>query len=959
VIGPRGDISAPDALTARAARGSVAAARTDAALGRARALIRWGASEGETMPFKLFAAFAALVSVLFGFIAASAAMAASGGRDFDEIAFRYIRENAADFGVTPADVANLAVTTSYRSKHNRVTHVNVQQQLDGMPVQGAHATVNIAHNRKVIFAAGALRPLTPATGTAQIDAAQAVKAAADALDLAEPDALRVLQAGTGAEQETVVSDGGISREAIPASLVYQPIGSGSRLAWQLTIDDSAGEHLWNAVVDAETGELLNADDWTAHDTYEGLESALSRDGGGGASSPIRTPSPVIDGSSYTVFGWPNESPNDASRTRMSNPADRIASPFGWHDTDADRAPEFTITQGNNAHAYLDQDDDEAADFGGNPDGGAGLDFHFPADLNEHAQAYRDAVVANLFYGNNMIHDVLYRYGFDDEAGNFQVNNYGRGGNGGDPVRAEAADGSGTNNANFSTPAMDGLPPRMQMFLWPGNQLGPQNLVTVDGVGTFGARWARFGPPATSAGISGRALVYGGTGCEAGQYPAGLPDSGWIAVVDGIDTDECPYLLQVHVAEGLGAEAVVVADVEEEDNPPILDGSMVEAPPGIPAVSVTQADGTAIKAALAAGTRTGGVQRNTARAPIRDGDFDHGIINHEYGHGVSNRLTGGPMVNCLTGNEQAGEGWSDFMAITLLIDPRLDDPDLTRGLVPYALFQPNRMGNGLRPRPYSRNMTIQPFTYDSIKTGGWLNGTSLALPHGLGHGWAAVLWDMTWDLIDKHGFNPNLYGPWWSGGNNRAIQYVIDGLKFQGCGPGLVRDRAAIIAAADELADGKDNCTLWASFARRGLGFSAVQGTTNRDDNSEAFDTHPGCRRGFERPISAPYGQLNTVRAGSEVDLEFEADDFSRRNLLASNSPYSRQVDCTTLATVTPGQTFITPRPAPVPTVGDLDQRGRDEFEYEWETLGEWAGTCREVVLTRQDGKQHRAFMRFT
>ena len=47
--------------------------------------------------------------------------------------------------------------------------------------------------------------------------------------------------------------------------------------------------------------------------------------------------------------------------------------------------------------------------------------------------------------------------------------------------------------------------------------------------------------------------------------------------------------------------------------------------------------------------------------------------------------------------------------------------------PYALFQADRHGAGIRPRPYSRDMAIQPFTYDSIKTGGWLNGTSLAAP----------------------------------------------------------------------------------------------------------------------------------------------------------------------------------------------------------------------------------------
>ena len=159
--------------------------------------------------------------------------------------------------------------------------------------------------------------------------------------------------------------------------------------------------------------------------------------------------------------------------------------------------------------------------------------------------------------------------------------------------------------------------------------------------------------------------------------------------------------------------------------------------------------------------------------------------------------------------------------------------------PYSLFQPDRHGNGIRPRPYSRDMNIQPFTYDSIKTNGWLNGTSLALPHGLGHGWAAMLWDMDWDLIDKYGFNRNLYAAWNTGGNTRALQYVIDGLKLQGCNPGLVVSRAAIIAAAEVRNNGPaDTCTLWATFARRGFGYSAVQGTTNRNDNTEAFDTHP-------------------------------------------------------------------------------------------------------------------------
>ncbi|MBK9017885.1 MAG: M36 family metallopeptidase [Saprospiraceae bacterium] len=90
-------------------------------------------------------------------------------------------------------------------------------------------------------------------------------------------------------------------------------------------------------------------------------------------------------------------------------------------------------------------------------------FIFPIDLTQAPSTYRPAAVTNLFYWNNHIHDFAHAYGFDEANGNFQVNNYGNGGAGNDDVRAEAQDGSGTNNANFSTPP-DGQRPRMQMYI---------------------------------------------------------------------------------------------------------------------------------------------------------------------------------------------------------------------------------------------------------------------------------------------------------------------------------------------------------------------------------------------------------------------------------------------------------------------------------------------------------------
>lgn len=883
-----------------------------------------------------------------------------------ETALRYIEANSEEIGVTSADVGDLVVASSYRSSHIRVTHVNLNQHFDGLEVFGAYATVNVADEGDVLFVGDSLVNGLTVAGQSEPDvtAVEAVGAAANSLDLDEPRNVQIISSSRGVAQETLLSGGGISDSAIPARLGWQPTDDGLRLAWQLVIDDASDAHLWNATVDAATGELLAVDDWTSEDNAAGLASALARSQAAGPAgsgvSALSSPNPVDDGSSYRVFALPKESPNDGSRTLITNPADAAASPFGWHDTNGVEGSEFSITRGNNVHGYLDQDDNNAPD-SGPTDGGPNLSFDFPADLNEHAQNYRDAAVTNLYYWNNVIHDVMYQYGFDEQSGNFQANNYGRGGTAGDYVRAEAADGDDINNANFSTPietATSGGTPRMQMFLWPGNISGfpIPNQVVADGVGTFDAGWSRFGAAPSVAGTSGQ--FYGaGNGCVAADYAAN-PGGTWIAIVTGGNAG-CQNVDKARQAGAAGASAIVIA---AGTTPAILTGSQSTAVPDIAVASITAANGTAIRDAIAAGPVTGTVRKHPDHPGIRDGDFESGIVIHEYGHGISNRLTGGPTVNCLSGNEQAGEGWSDFFAITMLLDPAVDDPEGPRGMGPYALFQDTRQDAGIRPRPYSRDMSIQPFTYDSIKSGGWLNGTSLALPHGLGHGWAAVLWDMTWDLIDRHGFNPDVYAPWHTGGNNRALQYVIDGLKFQGCDPGLVVARDAIIAAADRLSDGEDTCTLWASFARRGLGYSAVQGTTNRNDNDEAFDTHPDCLEGFFGSVSDSPA-VNAVKAGSDVPLVFSTGEDDGLDILVENSPYSRQVTCSTLRTEDPDSEFITPRPLPVPTVtrgnsGLSYDAEEDRYSYPWKTVEDWAGTCREVVVTRTDGVQHRAFFRF-
>ena len=89
----------------------------------------------------------------------------------------------------------------------------------------------------------------------------------------------------------------------------------------------------------------------------------------------------------------------------------------------------------------------------------------PGDDPLTAQAQRGAVIS-MFYIMNLYHDEMYRLGFTEQANNFQNDNFGRGGAAADRVSAEGQDSSGTNNANFNTPA-DGGRGRMQMYIWTG------------------------------------------------------------------------------------------------------------------------------------------------------------------------------------------------------------------------------------------------------------------------------------------------------------------------------------------------------------------------------------------------------------------------------------------------------------------------------------------------------------
>ena len=883
-------------------------------------------------------------------VAASGALSDTG-TDAAAVARDHARTHAQELGLTGSDVAQMQVDTTTTDAHTGVTHVYLVQTHEGIEVFNGLMTVNVARNGKVLGAASRFVPGLAAAihGDAEetTDATEAAESAATALGLRPSEELKVIDRQGGADEETTVSDGGVSSKPIDAKLVWTPTGSGVRLAWQVEIDETSGQHSWNALVDADSGVLLAKHDMVVHDDAAASASAVST--ASGTASQLAQFA-ATDGAKYRVYPMPFGSPLDGDRALVENAADPSASPFGWHDTDGVAGPEFTITRGNNTHAYEDRNDNNLADPGSSPDGGAGLLFDFPLDLSAAPSASIPAFVTNLFYWNNIVHDVFNGYGFDEASGNFQNKNYTGAPGGLDEVRAEAQDGSGGNNANFSTPADNGNAngtsrPRMQMFEWRSTQPNPIVISPPSAIaGTYFGPMAGFGQSlATTGPISGQVVAVNdgstvgvttptGTlddGCQAYTVPAGA-----IALVQ---RGACNFTLKIINGQNGGAAAVIVGN--NIPGPPTgMSGTGNEFRQAqIPSVMVSQSD---YQLFVPAAPFNATISDGTGGAVNRDSDLDAGVIGHEYGHGISNRLTGGRLrVNCLGNAEQMGEGWSDFVGLVLTASTS-DRPTTTRGVGTYVSFQPNT-GNGIRPTPYTTDTAVNPSTYASVA-----DVVNISLPHGIGYVWNSMLWEMYWNLVDRYGFNPNVYDDWSTGGNNLAIQLVIDGMKFQPCSPGFVDGRDAILTADVALTGGANTCEIWRGFAKRGLGFSASQGSSNnRIDGVEAFDLPAACTAatfgGFAPPVGT--ARVTAAKAGSFVPLKFTISGAPPTAI------DSQRVNCTTLAAE--GST---------PVVADTSKLTRtgDTFHLNWKTDGSWAGQCRRLTLRLPAAADAVTYFRF-
>lgn len=396
----------------------------------------------------------------------------------DNIARKFLRRHQEVFALSSEDIANLKLENEDNDQGTRFLHYT--QTVGGVKVFEGQVQLAVNQNGEVLSVReGFLIDRAPLQRKGGLTESQAIeKAFEHAGRKVFPNFVETYSRSSSTEMSRFANPIDVSLEDVLSEKNVIRVGGESRLAWHVYVDVGPDEW-YEILLDAYTGELLLRQNLYVFEAQ---------------------------GTVYT------EAPDKGDRQLVSFVGDTVINTAaGWMGTS-------TVTTGNNVEAYLDTDANNSPDningsgLSAGHASAADQNFTFPFSTTVDPRTQRAAVVTNLFYFNNIIHDFSYNLGFTETARNFQVNNFGRGGIGNDSVRAEAQDGSGTNNANFVTPP-DGSRPRMQQYLF--TSPNPDRDSSVDGDVVF----HEYGH-----GISNRLIGNGSTALSGTQ--SGAMGEGW-------------------------------------------------------------------------------------------------------------------------------------------------------------------------------------------------------------------------------------------------------------------------------------------------------------------------------------------------------------------------------------------------------------------------------------------------
>jgi extracellular elastinolytic metalloproteinase len=265
------------------------------------------------------------------------------------------------------------------------------------------------------------------------------------------------------------------------------------------------------------------------------------------------------------------------------------------------------------------------------------------------------------------------------------------------------------------------------------------------------------------------------------------------------------------------------------------------------------------------------------SPCVDGDYDQGVIGHEFGHMIENRMIG--KGNSRTGFHAGamGEAFGDLVSIEYLNENGFvptdgENPFATgtyatgnkeHGIRNYVMNYPR---TGAFPTP-SKFAHVNPLNFSDI--GYDTPGNEV---HSDGEIWVAINNSVRQALVNKYngafpvgdkalqaqcaaGELPSQNCP----GNRRWIQLVFDAMLLDPVGPTMVDARNSMLAADVMRYAGANQTEIWRAFAKRGLGAAAAVHATTVNDTNPVPD------------FASPLGGNTAVTFELEADAPGHAD----------------------------------------------------------------------------------------
>lgn len=363
-----------------------------------------------------------------------------------DIARGWLRSSTRLLGIDAADVDRLGVVRDHRLPGIDATVVSFEQTFGGLAAgYGGVLTVVVDKAGRVVSYAG--NPIRPSrlTGSFELSATDAIRSALDAVAPAVDLVLKALgrkQAGYD------LFDGGPLLDVLRVRRIAFPMAGGARAAYAVLVVKSVDE-AYLQVVDGATGATLLRKSLVQHAEGTIYENYPGAPKGG---KPVRK-----------SFGRTPQSPKG-----WIDPVGLLGTGITTLGNNADTANAWTVPL-----VPVDQAIRPIS-----PTGSFHYDFPDAWRKTQGATGSwvqdANAAAVNLFYHHNRIHDELYEFGFTETGGNFQLDNFGKGGLGGDLILGGAQSGAtgltdpilglGRNNANMLT-LPDGIPGITNMYLW--------------------------------------------------------------------------------------------------------------------------------------------------------------------------------------------------------------------------------------------------------------------------------------------------------------------------------------------------------------------------------------------------------------------------------------------------------------------------------------------------------------